>query len=133
MPRATVIDRPNNEFVAWLGLGGVFAASGALAGRLFQIISPVGGAVFGGAVFGTGRILFFVEKRLHNFFGNSKDVELAQFIENIFLGTVAGTALVNYGLGISLSMVNVVYLTATTVLTAFITVLVQNIIQDGFK
>ena len=117
-----------HELVELILIGGVSTASGALAGHLFQLISPVGGAVFGGAIFGAGRSLSFVENRLHNFFWHSEFEKVVKVIVKCFLSIVAGIALVNYGLGVSLSMVNAVSLTGTTVLISVITASVLNII-----
>ena len=88
----------------------------ALAG--FQIISPIGGAVFGTAILPAS---YFGEKGLNKFFGKSASKKMIKCIGNLFLSTVAGTALVNYGFGVSLSMVHAVSLTGAIVITSGIT------------
>ena len=131
MSSAAIIDFQNNTFVEKLLVsGGLGATSGALAGHFFQIISPVGGAVFGAAFFFAAD---FVAKELNKFLGNSKREEVVGAIGSLFLSAVTGTALVNYGLGLSLSMVNAIHLTGTTLLMAFTTAFVLGIIQDRFK
>ena len=51
MPRATGIEHQNGQFVAGLiSHAASGAAYGALASHLFQITSPVGGAIFGAGV-----------------------------------------------------------------------------------
>ena len=128
MSSATGIDFQNSKFVADLLLtGGVGATSGALAGHLFQIISPVGGAVFGATIFSASP---FVANGLNKFVGDSESEKVVKFIGTHFLNIVAGIAAVNYGLGLSLSIVNAVYLTGTTGLMAFTTGFVLSRIDD---
>ena len=130
MSSAAGIDLSNKQFVADLLLRGLFPTSGALAGHFFQIISPVGGAVFGSAVFFS---VPFVGRGIDEFFGDSTPERIVKCIGALFLSAVAGTALVTYGLGISLSMVNAVYLTGAIVITSGITAFVLDSILDSIQ
>lgn len=98
-------------------VGSFYAATGALAGHFFSIITPAGGAAFGAAA---GFSSLFIGQWLDGIFGTSTSEKIVKF-----MGTFVGKVLVGVGvtlaIGVPLTMMNGVYLSLLMIPTQIIT------------
>ncbi len=118
----------NSEMVANGILNVSFHAStGALAGYLFTLITPVGGAIFG-AVRSVSSMV--IGKTLGNFFGNTTSEKTVRFAVKFF-GSILVALAVTIAAGFSFTFSAGVMLSLCMVPTALITAVAFGVFSGG--
>lgn len=113
-------------FADLLVYGAFYAATGALAGHLFSLVTPVGGAAFGAAM---GIASAFAAAGLDRMFGDSTNEKIVKYVGRFLLSIAAGVGAA-LAIGAKLTMINGIYLSILMIPVSFITVFALGCIKS---